>query len=74
MSFVEGEEDDGNGHGTHVAGTIGSTTWGVSKKTNLIAVKVLDAEGSGSLSDVVAGLEWVVNDATSKNRKYLVSS
>lgn len=45
----------------------------MAKKTSLIAVKVLDAEGSGSLSNVVAGLEWVVNDATSKQRKYLVS-
>lgn len=45
----------------------------MAKKTSLIAVKVLNAEGSGSLSNVVAGLEWVVNDATSKQRKYLVS-
>ncbi len=70
VSFVDGEESDGHGHGTHVAGTIGSTTWGVAKKTNLIAVKVLDSEGSGSLSNVIAGLEWVVNDATSKDREY----
>jgi hypothetical protein len=43
---------DGNGHGTHVAGTIGSKTYGVAKKVNLIAVKVLDAQGSGSTSQV----------------------
>jgi subtilisin family serine protease len=45
---VDSSNTDGNGHGTHVAGTIGSNTYGVAKKTNLYAVKVLDASGSGS--------------------------
>ncbi|KAI1077090.1 oryzin precursor [Whalleya microplaca] len=69
-SFVEGDdtETDGHGHGTHVAGTTGSATYGVAKKTNLIAVKVLDAEGSGELSQVIAGIQWAVDDATSKGR------
>lgn len=43
----DGSNTDGNGHGTHVAGTIGSKTYGVSKKTELYAVKVLDSSGSG---------------------------
>jgi subtilisin family serine protease len=42
----DGSDTDGNGHGTHVAGTVGSKTYGVAKKTKLFAVKVLDAGGS----------------------------
>ena len=42
----DGSNTDGNGHGTHVAGTIGSKTYGIAKKTSLYAVKVLDASGS----------------------------
>lgn len=60
---------DENGHGTHVAGIAGSKTYGVAKKTNLIAVKVLNAGGSGPLSQVIAGIQWVVDDAKSKKRK-----
>ncbi|KAK8133797.1 subtilisin-like protein [Apiospora sp. TS-2023a] len=69
-SFVDGDtsETDGNGHGTHVAGTTGSKTYGVAKKTNLIAVKVLDSQGSGQLSQVIAGMQWAVDDITSKGR------
>lgn len=44
----DGQNTDGNGHGTHVAGTIGGTRFGVAKKTKLYAVKVLNAQGSGS--------------------------
>ncbi|KAH6715032.1 peptidase S8/S53 domain-containing protein, partial [Leptodontidium sp. MPI-SDFR-AT-0119] len=64
----DGQNTDGNGHGTHVAGTIGSRAYGVAKKTNLIAVKVLDAGGSGALSQVISGIEWAVNDMKSKGR------
>ncbi|KAI0526000.1 oryzin precursor [Xylaria bambusicola] len=70
-SFVSGDENptvDENGHGTHVAGIAGSKTYGVAKKTNLIAVKVLNAGGSGPISQVIAGIQWVVDDAKSKNR------
>ncbi|KAI7261118.1 hypothetical protein KC345_g9892 [Hortaea werneckii] len=59
---------DGNGHGTHVAGIIGSATYGVAKKSTLIAVKVLSNSGSGYLSDVIAGIEWAVNNATASKR------
>jgi subtilisin family serine protease len=45
---VDKQDTDGNGHGTHVAGTIGSAAYGVAKKTKLYAVKVLNASGSGS--------------------------
>ncbi|CCE80422.1 Piso0_003538 [Millerozyma farinosa CBS 7064] len=54
------EDADGNGHGTHCAGTIGSETYGVAKHANLVAVKVLRSNGSGSMSDVVKGVEYAV--------------
>ena len=50
---------DCNGHGTHVAGIIGGTKYGVAKKTNLIPVRVLDCAGSGSYSSVISGLDWI---------------
>ncbi|KJX97726.1 subtilisin-like serine protease PR1A like protein [Zymoseptoria brevis] len=67
-TFYPEQTSDGNGHGTHVAGTVGSTTYGVAKKTNLIAVKVLSDEGSGTNADVLAGIDFAVNDAKSKGR------
>ena len=51
--------NDGNGHGSHCAGTIGGTTWGVAKAVTIVGVQVLDAGGSGSWSDVVGGMDWV---------------
>lgn len=45
----DGDDTDGAGHGTHCAGTVGSKTYGVAKKTKLLAVKVLDASGSVSI-------------------------
>ena len=53
---------DCHGHGTHVAGTIGSKTFGVAKKTNLIPVRVLDCDGSGLYSSVIAGLNWIAGN------------
>jgi subtilisin family serine protease len=54
-----GTADDCNGHGTHVAGTIGGTTYGVAKQVTLHPVRVLDCSGSGSNSGVIAGIDWV---------------
>ncbi|HLL00997.1 MAG TPA: S8 family serine peptidase [Myxococcaceae bacterium] len=51
--------NDCNGHGTHVAGTVGGATWGVAKAANLIAVRVLDCGGSGTYEGVIAGVDWV---------------
>ncbi len=50
---------DCNGHGTHVAGTVGGATWGVAKNVRLYAVRVLGCDGSGSNSGVIAGIDWV---------------
>jgi len=50
---------DGHGHGTHVAGTVASLTWGVAKAVKLVAVRVLDSSGSGSDSDVMRGIQFV---------------
>ena len=56
------KNDDCNGHGTHVAGTVGGATYGVAKGVNLVAVKVLGCTGSGSTSGVIAGIDWVTNN------------
>lgn len=53
---------DCDGHGTHVAGTIGSKTFGVAKKTTLIPVRVLDCAGSGLYSTVISGLNWIAGN------------
>jgi subtilisin family serine protease len=60
-----GSAVDCNGHGTHVSGTVGGTTYGVAKDVRLVAVRVLDCNGSGSTSGVIAGIDWVTaNHAT----------
>lgn len=51
-------DEDGNGHGTHCSGTVAGTKYGVAKKANVYAVKVLRSNGSGTMSDVVKGVEW----------------
>jgi subtilisin family serine protease len=56
---------DCNGHGTHVAGTVGAQTYGVAKGVQLIAVRVLNCNGSGSTSGVIAGINWVTGQRLS---------
>lgn len=59
-SIIDGlGTSDCNGHGTHVAGTIGGTTYGVAKGVTLRPVRVLDCSGSGTWSGVIAGLDWI---------------
>ncbi|KAA8633244.1 hypothetical protein SMACR_01351 [Sordaria macrospora] len=58
-TIPNGDADvDGNGHGTHCSGTIAGKKYGVAKKANVYAVKVLRSNGSGTMADVVAGVEW----------------
>ncbi len=59
----DGNNTDCNGHGTHVAGTVGGTAHGVAKRVNLVAVKVLNCQGSGTLAGVAAGVDWVTANA-----------
>lgn len=57
-----GDGKDCNGHGTHVAGTVGGTSYGVAKGVDLVAVRVLNCAGFGTTSGVIAGIEWVTAD------------
>ncbi|MFC8126693.1 S8 family peptidase [Streptomyces sp. NPDC057302] len=61
---VDGDNtaQDGNGHGTHVATTIAGKTYGVAKKAKIVAVRVLDNNGSGTTAGVVAGIDWVTSN------------
>ncbi|KAG0217316.1 putative serine proteinase, precursor [Mortierella sp. GBAus27b] len=63
-NFIQGSPNtDENGHGTHVAGTIGGTRFGVAKKVRLVGVKVLSRNGQGSNSGIIAGMDWVAQRA-----------
>ncbi|MFZ9864001.1 MAG: S8 family serine peptidase [Ilumatobacteraceae bacterium] len=64
-TVVSTETTDCNGHGTHVAGTIGSNTYGVAKGVTLIPVRVLDCLGSGSNASVISGINWAISHHTS---------
>ncbi|WP_175410801.1 S8 family peptidase [Streptomyces sp. TRM64462] len=55
---------DCQGHGTHVAGTVGGATYGVARQANLISVRVLDCQGKGSNAGVIAGIEWAAAHAS----------
>jgi len=55
--------NDCNGHGTHVSGTVGGTVYGIAKEVSLIPVRVLNCQGSGTWSGVIAGIDWVANNA-----------
>jgi subtilisin family serine protease len=64
IDYVDGgDATDCNGHGTHTAGTIGGTTYGVAKKVDIVAVRVLDCGGSGSISNIIAAVDWVTDNA-----------
>lgn len=64
VDFIDNDADpnDCNGHGTHVAGTIGSSTWGVAKKVTLHSIRVCDCNGSCPLSGVLSGIDYLTNN------------
>jgi subtilisin family serine protease len=55
--------DDGNGHGTFVAGIIGGTQFGVAKRIHLVPIRVLNNSGAGTIANVIAGVDWVARNA-----------
>ena len=59
-----GDASDCNGHGTHVAGTVGGTTYGLAKETTLVPVRVLDCTGTGSYAGIIAGIDWITANAS----------
>jgi len=61
--------NDFNGHGTHVASTVAGAKYGVAKKANIIAVKVLDGRGSGTLADVIAGIDYAAKNAQKTGKR-----
>lgn len=63
--FVDNDTDpdDGNGHGTFMAGLVGAKTYGVAKSVTIVPVRVLNNQGSGSISTVIAGIDWITRTA-----------
>ncbi|KAI1276392.1 peptidase S8/S53 domain-containing protein [Xylaria sp. FL0933] len=66
-NFADDDNNDGAGHGTFVAGIIGSNTYGVAKKTQLVAVKVFKDDGTTEGNDIINAIDWVAQDAPTRN-------
>ncbi|MCX2971420.1 MULTISPECIES: S8 family serine peptidase [Streptomyces] len=58
----DNDASDCNGHGTHVAGTIGGDTYGIAKGVTVVGVRIMNCAGTGSWSDVIEGIDWVASD------------
>jgi len=67
-NYAGGSNNDGNGHGSHCAGTIAGSAHGIAKGATVIAVKVLSDGGSGSISGIVSGINWATTDYTNNKR------
>jgi len=65
-NYVDSIRDDNNGHGTHCAGTVGGSTVGVARYSRLVAVRVLNGQGSGTNSGVISGINYAANTARSR--------
>jgi len=73
-NYVTGESnEDLNGHGTHCAGTVGGSVYGVAKRARLVAVKVLNGAGSGTLAAVISGIEFAVSNSTGNRANAVIS-
>jgi subtilisin family serine protease len=68
VNYAGGENADCNGHGTHVASSAAGTVCGIAKRANIIAVKVLNCQGSGTNAGVISGVDWVANRHTSARK------
>ncbi|SMC85284.1 S8 family serine peptidase [Kibdelosporangium aridum] len=64
--FIDNDSDasDCQGHGTHVAGTVGSATYGVAKNVSIVSVRVLNCQGTGQWSQIISGIDWVARNGT----------
>ncbi|DBB00879.1 TPA: hypothetical protein ACH3X1_000798 [Trebouxia sp. C0004] len=61
-SYDTTEYNDCNGHGTHITGTMAGLHFGIAKDANIHSVRVMDCDGEGAMSDIVAGLEWILDN------------
>ncbi|GLB33454.1 putative peptidase S8 family protein [Lyophyllum shimeji] len=72
ITFGGYPDTDGNGHGTHCAATAAGTKYGVAKLASIISVKVLSDQGSGAISDIISGIDWVMQSSASSGRPSVI--